>query len=276
MQRHKRYTLYAARRSSSCRVLADALGWRRWFEDSGVGIRHGHKFVVNWGSTLVPPWLPNMKHGVTWLNHPNHVNKAIDKNLFFEELHRVGYTDAVAATNRIAVAQEWQRANRRVVERRNLTGHSGAGITIREPDNPVQEAPLYTRYYAKTHEFRVHVFRGVAIDISEKRRRTAGVEAPADDLIRVGNRGWVYSHRISVNSGGVVELSRAAAGCIAALQLDFGAVDILAKLAEGEDGNRRLRGFKVCEVNTAPGLENTQTITAYVNALKSEAESNEA
>ena len=61
-------------------------------------------------------------------------------------------------------------------------------------------------------------------------------------------------------------LNELALGALTALGLDFGAVDILACL--GKEIPRRLSKAVICEVNTSPGLECTQTIKAYVDAIK--------
>lgn len=167
----------------------------------------------------------------------------------------------------------------------------------------IPTAPLYTKYYPKTHEFRVHVFRqtvpsgaslpgvpGVhgykVIDLTEKRNRVFEGQPDMEAILKVNRiirsheNGWVHSHRITpMQPGDLDKIKTASIRAVGALGLDFGAVDVLAILGPPEPliGGlndheeapivRPLKSFKICEVNTAPGLENEATITAYSKAI---------
>jgi D-alanine-D-alanine ligase-like ATP-grasp enzyme len=117
----------------------------------------------------------------------------------------------------------------------------------------VEDTQLFTRGIKDGKEYRVHVFKGVVIDIVEKRRRNGVDESVADSSIRNLANGYVYCREdVSLALNGKL----AAISAVVALGLDFGAVDLIYK----DDKPY------ILEVNTAPGLEGT-TMTRYVNAI---------
>lgn len=174
--------------------------------------------------------------------------------------------------------QPWLDGGHQVVVRKTTKGSAGRGIRVLSPQNwhgrieDIEEAPLYTRYYPKTHEFRIHVFNGQVIDFTEKKAKE-GVEV--DRVVRNHDNGWVHAHNVTpMFWRGRAAIEDASVASVKALGLDFGAVDVLAVLGpfmnEGptpDDAKREVVSFKVCEVNTAPGLENTSTIEAYSKAI---------
>jgi glutathione synthase/RimK-type ligase-like ATP-grasp enzyme len=231
--------------SKSAKTLSRALGCKRIVP--GGGYQPGRNtLVINWGSSSVPQSYGRI------LNKPDAVEIAANKLSTFYLLAQ----NAVAIpefTTYVDDAREWQRMGYRVVVRHTLTAHSGQGIQIVRPDEELPtNAPLYTKYVRKNHEYRVHVFQGEVIDLSEKKRRL-GV-TPENSLVRNHKNGWVFC-RAGVNppSAVITESVRA----VRSLRLDFGAVDIIER-----DG-------RVCvlEVNTAPGLEGT-TLEHYVKAIR--------
>lgn len=123
-------------------------------------------------------------------------------------------------------------------------------------------APLYTKKVENAGEYRVHVFDGEVI-LYQKKSRTVDeggeVNEPTneDSLVRNLASGWVY------RTGNLRRLERVeelALDAISALGLDFGAVDII-KDTNGD--------VFVLEVNSAPGISNTETREAYINAFNS-------
>lgn len=145
------------------------------------------------------------------------------------------------------VAQGWPI----VYERHTLSGHSGNGIRI--SSGTVRNAPLYTKgVVGKRREYRVHVL-GDNILVSQKKRRNGFDELPhRSDDIRNHHTGWVYTTQSMTPPPPQTEgLARDA---VAALNLRYGAVDIICK-----DGISY-----VLEVNTAPGLEGT-TLEFYAD-----------
>lgn len=103
-------------------------------------------------------------------------------------------------------------------------------------------------------EYRVHVCNGKVIRVQRKRRKR-GEEH--DDNIRSESRGWVLVEEEDPRFNSE-EFTKPAVDAVTALELDFGAVDVL----------RARKGKKsvVIEVNTAPGL-NEDGIERYAKAL---------
>jgi len=82
-------------------------------------------------------------------------------------------------------------------------------------------------------------------------------------VVRSHDNGWIFAHNnLHLPAEADATMREAAIGAVRSLGLDFGAVDILARFK----GNR-LEACAVCEVNTAPGVENTKTLDAYVKAI---------
>jgi glutathione synthase/RimK-type ligase-like ATP-grasp enzyme len=112
------------------------------------------------------------------------------------------------------------------------------------------------------------VVNGEAIDITEKKLRNDLKEKREDvSLVRSHDMGRVHAHdNLSITEASDVEaLRKLGADAIRAVGLDFGAVDVLACL--NSDIPRRVTKLVVCEVNSAPGIENEVTKRAYARAL---------
>lgn len=153
------------------------------------------------------------------------------------------------------VALDWVRGGVLVVGRTKLNGHSGAGIILaaREEDVP-ENCPLYVRYIKKKYEYRVHVAFGKVVDVQHKRKRS-DYDGDVDYAVRNHHTGWVYCREgVEVTDA----LTSAALSAVAALGLDFGAVDIIY--------NAHYNTYTVLEVNTAPGLEGT-SVENYANVF---------
>lgn len=212
------------------------------------------RLIINWGNAQVPnfPMIGKV------LNPVASVNLAGNKLLSFQKFEQSGVLTPRFTESR-EEAIEWSREVP-IVSRTVLRGHSGEGIVITDINEVPPQAPLYVAYKKKRHEFRVHVFDGMIIDIQQKKmeRGVEGIENRAK--IRNRANGWVFcrddldleAHQYQIIS----ELARSA---VAALSLDFGAVDIIY--------NQRENLFYALEVNTAPGLEG-QTLYNYVEAVQ--------
>lgn len=204
--------------------------------------------IVNWGASqldITNQFLPNV------LNTPIAVSRATNKLVAFAEMN-VGEVHTPEWTNDRAVAQQWATDGATVVVRNKLTGHSGDGIVIIEKGGEVPQAPLYTKYVFKIKEFRVHVANYTAIDTQQKIRDPD--REPTNWKVRSHENGFIYARNNVVPSD---TRDIIACSAIAALGLDFGAVDII------EDKHGHLY---VLEVNTAPGLDG-QTIDTYGKAF---------
>ena len=232
--------------SESAKMLAAALsqrlGYKVW-----RGPPKRRALNLNWGSKPNPTWWDED----SCINNPIFVETASDKLLTFQALERAGVSH-VPYTTSTEVAQGWLQEGSTVFAR-TRGGQGGSGITIvGHPQTTVPPAQLYTRYVKKLKEFRVHVVGGSVIDVQQKKKRN-GVEGTS--LIRNLANGWIFAHEDVVEPTGLRELGAAA---VAAVSLDFGAVDII--------WNQREDRCYVLEVNTAPGLCQT-TCDKYADAF---------
>jgi len=211
--------------------------------------------IINWGSGDAPNWDVG---DATMLNHPYYVRGASNKLTAFQMMKEAGVSIPEFTTDS-DVARGWVRNDEKVVSRYKLQGHSGDGIEISgDYDTFIHRPrpPLYVKYIKKQDEYRVHVFNGNVIDIQQKRKKREIDNEEVDYKVRSHDNGWVFCRD---NLNPPPSISSDATSAMAALGLDFGAVDII--------WNNHQQKSYVLEVNTAPGLEGT-TLTKYVNAIK--------
>lgn len=237
--------------SKSAKALAAALG-TKLIKHEGKPLKFGGH-MINWGCSRVERDL--VGNHIT-LNPEYAIQTAVNKLTAFQAME-----DAVSIpefTTDPLVAQEWLREGTAVVVRHKLNGHSGEGIEIvdiAEGPGGITAAPLYTKYIKKVAEYRVHVFGDEAFFVQKKARK---LEVPDEEVnwqVRNLKGGFIYANQNVEASPAIIEQ---AVKAIAALGLDFGAVDIVVK----KDGTPY-----VLEVNTACGLEGT-TLDKYVEQFK--------
>lgn len=209
-------------------------------------------YIINWGCSK--QW-----EFITYENQiPNQV--CVDKletftaitawNSYADDLPNINIPNWTTDKN---VAATWKGT---VVCRTMLNGHSGAGIVLVDTPNVLPDAPLYVEYKKKKHEYRVHIFNGTVIDITQKKKRK-GAEF-VDTKIRNHKNGWIYAREgITVPDG----LVQQAVMAMQAVDLTFGAVDLI--------WNEKENKCYVLEINTAPGLVGT-TLDKYVEAFTKE------
>mgnify|MGYP001558440459 CR=1 FL=1 len=251
--------------SESARLLASNLGER--LGKRVLRVRSGGRFkprygdwILNWGNSNVPDWANQDNSPFTqlnWLNKPHCVARASNKLITFNTLAEKGIEHVQYTSNR-QVVQNWLDQGRIVFARTFTSASGGKGIDVlRKDGNELpRSAPLYTLYQRKDQEFRVHVFRGEVIDVTEKRRVREFEQSDDQKLIRNHDNGWVFCR------DGISEprnLRDLAIRTVNGLGLSFGAVDIISDRGD----------CYVLEVNTAPGIEGT-TLDRYVNALAME------
>lgn len=105
----------------------------------------------------------------------------------------------------------------------------------------------------------MHVAGGRVIDIVEKKARNG---TDPDRTVRNHSGGWVFAHNnLSADPHAFDDICIRAVG---ACHLDFGAVDVLACLGPvGRSNHRTVKKAVVCEVNSSPAWECTETFNAY-------------
>lgn len=233
--------------SASAKALADSLGILR--------IKHDHKrssvrHLINWGASSF-----KKKFGlIHCLNWPENVKLAVNKLETFKALQ--GHCTTPSWTESREEASRWLAEGFRVVTRLTLTGHSGEGILITHPhdEEPLEEAPLYTKYIPKRNEYRLHVFDG---EVFFEQRKARKKDVPNEEInwqIRNHANGFIFAHQdVILPDAARLEAIRA----VDALGLDFGAVD----LVHGIDDV-----YYVLEVNTACGLEG-ETLIRYTKVF---------
>lgn len=240
----------AGRLSDSAYALSKCDGFRRMTK--GGGVKKGHT-IINWGVGDDTKF-PELEVDYNLMNCPDAVVRAVNKRTSFGVWsgHNVS---TVPWTANKAVAKEWQDAGAIIVARKVLTGHEGNGIVIIEPGEPICDAPLYTRYIGKAHEYRVHATRDKAFATHMKIKDPKSKEPPKSWKVRSYRNGFIFQ-RNNVPQSAVRDAL--AVSAVSALGLDFGAVDII----EDKYGK-----YYILEVNTAPGIEG-QTTPAYAEAIK--------
>jgi glutathione synthase/RimK-type ligase-like ATP-grasp enzyme len=238
----------------TAKAIAKALKWKVSLSAEGR-VRRGNEFL-NYGTTrrIVYP------HGSVVLNEPHKVFLAVDKARTLRMLAEAG-VPTLTFTDNADSAVAWLSEGRSIVCRKVLNGHSGIGIDIikfaewkangrRQPQIP-EGVKLFTRYFPKQEEVRVHVFRGEVIGYAAKRKKR---DVEADNWVRTHGNGWIFATEDVIRNE---QACAAAVRSVGVLGLDFAGVDV---------GIGR-EGVAVFEVNTAPGMEG-RTLAAYVNSFK--------
>lgn len=237
--------------SEGAKLLSQALNVKR--------IKHGNskfrggmgKAIINWGAGTLPDQVMACQRV---LNKPEAIRKASNKLKSFELFQEAGVTIPPFFTSKEQAnvfLSDGQNVNASIVCRTILSGHSGAGIVIANSADDLVEAPLYTAYIKKQEEYRYHVFMGQVVDIQRKARKRDVPDDAVNWQVRNLDGGFIFARE------GVVEspvASEEAVKAVAALGLDFGAVDLIYNAREDK--------YYVLEVNTAPGLSGT-TLDGY-------------
>ncbi|UIW10521.1 ribosomal protein S6 glutaminyl transferase [Aeromonas phage BUCT695] len=228
---------------------------------------HGRSddLIINYGRSDIPMAVQGQ---ATILNNPTNVAASSSKTDAFRIMREAGIP-TVESTNDRDIAQGWFNSGEVVYARKKTRGHSGEGIVVCsareledvgdvETSSSLVNAPLYTKAISEQRrEFRVHVMQGQVTYVQQKRRRDGFREDPNySNVVRNHHTGWIYATNNAFN-----QLNRhaidAAINAVAALGLDFGAVDIIT----------RRNDVWVLEVNTAPGMTGTNLETYAQNFL---------
>lgn len=235
----------------------------------------GHALFLNWGTRPEYGKISNAKGYI--LNNLLATDLAINKLKTFQTLneHKI---PCLEFTDSFGEAKKWLSEGRSVFGRKLLESSAAKGIVLalashwkeHLKNNNLLPYPadfpncrIWTKNFPKERELRVHVFGGQVIAYAEKRKVNPDrfksdsafnkSLAMPDFWVRNHANGWVYCTE-GVKLPSIAEA--VSKDAVAALGLDFGAVDLLI----GESH------VKVCEINTAPGLEG-KTLERYVQAI---------
>ncbi|MGL5016399.1 MAG: ATP-grasp domain-containing protein, partial [Bacteroidales bacterium] len=201
------------------------------------------------------------------LNSPEAIRRASMKTDAMAAMQAAGVPIVESTTDR-SVAQGWMDAGSLVYARTVLQGHSGEGIVMAHTNpseingvgnaftvqSTLPQARLYTKgILLQRREFRIHVMNGTVTYVQQKKRADGAQERPEySNVVRNYHTGWIYaSSDVRPNDAAL----RAAVDAVAALGLDFGAVDVITRRDDAW----------VLEVNTAPGLQGTNLSTYAEN-----------
>jgi glutathione synthase/RimK-type ligase-like ATP-grasp enzyme len=235
-------------------TLAKRMDVKRVRPDSDTFKGGKKKLLINWGNGVVGE--EHLKCKI--INRPEVVKVAQCKRASMEAFEKGGVLVPAWTTDE-GTAIGWVEDGDSVVCRTLLNAAGGRGIVIADFEDDVVPAPLYVKYKKKKSEFRVHVVNGNMVLVQRKIRRPV-VEGeqggPVNWRVRSHDNGFIFQRNDLAYSAKVVP---AAFKAMEALNLDFGAVDIIYNEREDE--------AYVLEVNTAPGLEGT-TVEDYANAFR--------
>lgn len=206
--------------------------------------------VINWGNTSPLTVGANVRV----LNKPSAIAVAVNKLSAFRVMRDGGVRVPDFQTDKPTGSRDIYLA------RTVLGGSGGAGIVVIRPGDVIPAAPLYTQYVRKTEEWRIHVAFGRAIFAQMKLRERDNDQTADQKLIRNHDNGWVFAPRDLDVAG--PDAVNEAVKAVAALGLDFGAVDIII-------GKRDDLPY-VLEVNTAPGIQSPTLKEAYQQAFTTE------
>lgn len=221
-----RYLLY----SRQGHVTGRALG-------EGLGIPHGrdmdnserYDYLIRWGSTRSIRWIPAIKT----FNRRSSISNNTDKYNSLSVMSEAGVP--TPRFNRSSSHIDFPAIGRS----NNHMGGRDVQLYMQRTDiEHVGPSDYYVHYIPKMLEYRVHIIGNEVVKVSQKVRTEDGEYDPV-----VWNYGNGFTFRNPREEHAGLYFAMAA---VRALDLDFGAVDLII----GED-NRPY----VLEVNTAPGLD---------------------
>lgn len=235
--------------SEGAKELAKALGIKR-IKHGPSKFRGGRgKAIINWGAGTLPDQVLACEK---IFNPPQSIRNASNKLTSFELFAQNDVSIPPFFTTKASAIEYLQGGDgRSVVARTVLSGHSGVGIIISDNPDDVADARLYTAYVKKQEEYRYHVFAGRVVDIQRKARKREVADEDVNWQVRNLDGGFIFAREGVVESPVAAEQ---AVKAVAALGLDFGAVDLIYNAREDK--------YYVLEVNTAPGLAGT-TLEGY-------------
>lgn len=258
-----RFKVYPYKQGSrSAKMLAAALEGKVLKRVNSKYVPRAGDVVINWGSSELPDF------GAATV-HNKQVDVAQCKLASFLAFKEKGVKIPPFWTDKGDIPDSAFP----VMCRTKLRGHSGDGIVIANTREGLVDAPLYTQYMKKKHEYRVHIMRSpdpdpdvtqfLAFFIQRKAKKN-GVTNPN---WQVRNLAGGFSFK-EVNYNDVPSCVIAEAyKAMDALNLDFGGVDVIY--------NENTGAAYVLEVNSACGLEE-RTADNYAGVFYADGASNQA
>ena len=214
--------------------------------------------IVNWGNSE----FDYETQGRTIVNPPGETYFMSNKIKFFESCGQA--PDVLEWTRNRETALGW---GTKVFARTKVEASGGEGIIVYDPEaagEGLPNAPLYTRYVPKTHEYRLHMARGLrgeGFQLMLVQRKvfvpTPERPAPLDWKVRNHANGFIFQSQPDLEKiPRPVILAAARVMTDHFPKLHFAALDVMYH-------DTRNRAY-VIEGNTAPGLENA-TVGVYAD-----------
>ena len=201
------------------------------------------RIAVRWGGAEWPEF-----EDARTVNKSAAIRLASSKLSSFKRLAEADVAIPRFSTSR-STAAEWGTT----VFGRTSQGFQGRGIHVYRPGAALGQHELFTEFIPNEREYRLHVCGGVVISV--QRKYLERPELNGQGFIKNHDHGYVFkTPEKDLNTS----RKEAAVAAVAALGLDFGAVDMVI----GEDGKEY-----VLEVNTAPSLS-PMRVEQYASALK--------
>ncbi len=198
-----------------------------------------YDYLIRWGSRRRVDYIPRE----FTLNKRRALVKSTNKLESLETMKR-------ASVPVPKFSLRWQDLKFPLLER-NTSHMEGRDIKLAlQPSDITGGADFYTQYVPKAAEYRVHVFKGEILKISQKKRRDT--EPDYDPVCWNYGTGWRFCHPDTQPLG-----LQQSIPAVTAHELDFGAVDVMID----PDG----RPY-ILEVNSAPGCCET-TLELYCEKI---------
>lgn len=227
-----------------------------------------NSLIINWGSSQ----FDYPVEGYCVVNDPFQVHSMSNKVRFFQ--NTLNSKDVLEWTQNREKALAW---NSVVFVRHKIEASGGKGILVWNPEEilhngDLPQAPLYTRFVPKTHEYRLHMARGLrspgfTVMLAQRKVfvKTAERPSPLDWKVRSHDNGFIFQAQPTLERlprNVINAASRVMAEHFPLLH--FCALDVMYH-------DKRDQAW-VIEGNTAPGLENgtVKVYAEYFRALERE------
>jgi glutathione synthase/RimK-type ligase-like ATP-grasp enzyme len=241
--------------SKSAKNLCKNLKIKRIKQENSKYRGKKNNYIINWGANDLPAEVFKS----TILNKLDDVARNTNKLTFFNHQEAAeNKAELLKWTNDVKDVIEWLKEGKEVIGRTLLRSHSGKGI-VEINENNLQEhlkCPLFTQYFKKKDEYRVHIFQGEVINVQRKALKYKKEGEEPNFRVRNREAGFIYQIHDINPPDCVIEQALLS---FDNSNLDFGAVDVLY--------NERYKKAVVCEINTAPGLEGN-TLDVYTKKFE--------
>lgn len=237
--------------------------------------------VVFWGTPQTVPFY-NQHEIITINNDENRL--ALNKKLFHDTIGHLGYSPSLYDFYSSVLLQKINKEallkiltklpttkKHSFIGYKYLTSHGGKGVSFyREEElisllqNNALEDKLLSKYIPRKAELRIHFnsyFDSIPPLIQQKKIATNALKNDITFKIRSHSNGWFFSPKVDeahINFLNNINYKEILSTVLSTLKLQFGAFDVLIS------SNNK---FYILELNTAPGINCSETRAYYTNLL---------